>query len=101
MVTAYDDHIADGLSLSYGTVSVDLTTSDAVSYLMTPPGATMTRSGSQLTLDPRPQWFGSTGALNSYVLAGGTFGVAVYMGQQAADPSDLSIRVATWGTGIR
>jgi hypothetical protein len=98
---AYDENISDGLSLSYEDANVEITTSDAVTYTLTPPGMTMTRTGNELELDLRPQSSDPCAViLNSYALAEGSLGAILYLGQDPSAAADLHIRVGTWGTGI-
>jgi len=91
-----DSNIQNGFTLSSHTADFVVSTNDGFHYTVAANGGdlslSMVRSGNQLSLSPRPQ--GST--MHSYMLADGTVGAFLLMGQEIDNPADISIRLATW-----
>ncbi|MCU0913089.1 MAG: hypothetical protein MUC88_00825 [Planctomycetes bacterium] len=91
-----DDNVKDGFTLGQHTADFVISTEDGSHYTVTANGGalslSMVRSGSRLSLSPRPQ--GTT--VDSHMLCDGAVGAFVLVGRELHDPEDISIRLATW-----
>lgn len=101
----FDTNISDGITLESSSDTLTVSTSDGVSYAveMNAAGQTadwsMTRSGDLLSLSPQPTAFDGWTLCNSYMFSDGTNRAFLMMGQEAEDPTDISINVAGWTAG--
>jgi hypothetical protein len=93
-----DDNISDGVQIDTVNATVTTSTVDGLHYTVAANGTVlaMSRAGNRLSLDPQPQPFSTWRALNAYMYSAGSTGAFLVMGQENANPADISIRVSTW-----
>ena len=95
-----DDNILDGLQLHSSDVDLTFSTTDSLTYTVTPGDGrlplSMVRSGNLFSLNPQPQLFDAGQFDNGYILSNGITGAFLLMGQDSSDPLGISIHLATW-----